>query len=70
MIKYYLARLILWAVNVVQTRRNSDSKLVTNVMTNYSTILNTSKFEKKVDESMKGINFIYKSSDEDDELIW
>ena len=42
MIKYYLARLILWAVNVVQTRRNSDSKLVTNVLTNYSTILNKS----------------------------
>ena len=40
--KYYIARLIIWAVNVVQARRNSDTELVTNVLTNYSTILNKS----------------------------
>ena len=42
MMKYYVARLVLWAVNVVQKRRNSDTELVTNVLTNYSTILNKS----------------------------
>ena len=41
MIKYYLARLILWSVSVVQARRDSDTKLVTNVLTNYSNILDT-----------------------------
>ena len=42
MMKYYVARLIIWAVNVVQARRDSDTKLVNSVLTNYSTILNKS----------------------------
>ena len=42
MMKYYVARLIIWAVNVVQARRDSDTKLVNSVLTNYSNILNKS----------------------------
>ena len=40
MIKYYLARLVLWATDVVQARVKRDSQLVTNVVTNYDYILN------------------------------
>tara|TARA_R110002020_G_scaffold470765_1_gene696903 strand:+ start:765 stop:944 length:180 start_codon:yes stop_codon:yes gene_type:complete len=40
MIKYYLARLVLWATDVVQARVKRDNQLVTNVVTNYSYILN------------------------------
>ena len=40
MIKYYLARLVLWATDVVQKRVKRDNELVTNVVTNYDYILN------------------------------
>jgi hypothetical protein len=40
MIKYYLARLVLWATDVVQKRVRKDNELVTNVVTNYDYILN------------------------------
>ena len=40
MIKYYIARLVLWATDVVQKRVKRDNELVTNVVTNYDYILN------------------------------
>ena len=43
--KYYIARIVLWAVNVVQTRRDNDTKLITNNLVNYSNIIGKSSDE-------------------------
>lgn len=66
MIKYYLARLVLWATNVVQQRVKKDNELVTNVVTNYDYILND-LLKPKVSRK---VSLNYSINDDDDDLKW
>ena len=66
MIKYYLARLVLWATNVVQQRVKKDNELVTNVVTNYDYILND-LLKPKVSRK---VSLNYSINDDDDNLKW
>ena len=66
MIKYYLARLVLWATNVFQQRVKKDNELVTNVVTNYDYILND-LLKPKVSRK---VSLNYSINDDDDDLKW
>ena len=66
MIKYYLARLVLWATDVVQKRVKKDNQLVTNVVTNYDYILND-LLKPKVSRK---VSLNYSINDDDDNLKW
>ena len=66
MIKYYLARLVLWATNVVKQRVKKDNELVTNVVTNYDYILND-LLKPKVSRK---VSLNYSINDDDDDLKW
>ena len=52
MLKYYIARLVLWAVTIVQARRNSDTELVTKVLTNHSNLISNSSRSSNTDDLM------------------
>ncbi len=64
MIKYYLARLVLWATDVVQKRVKRDNELVTNVVTNYDYILND-LLKPKMNQVSRKVSLNY-SLEEDD----
>ena len=64
MIKYYLARLVLWSVNIVQARVKRDNELVTNVVTNYDYILND-LLKPKMNQVSRKVSLNY-SLEEDD----
>ena len=64
MIKYYIARLVLWATDVVQKRVKRDNELVTNVVTNYDYILND-LLKPKMNQVSRKVSLIY-SLEEDD----
>ena len=66
MIKYYLARLVLWSVNIVQARVKRDNELVTNVVTNYDYILNDLLKPKMKQVSRKvSLNYSLEEDDND-----
>ena len=64
MIKYYIARLVLWATDVVQKRVKRDNELVTNVVTNYDYILND-LLKPKMNQVSRKVSLNY-SLEEDD----
>ena len=53
MIKYYIARLVIWAVNVVQARRNNDTELINGILTNYSNIISDSSRYNTNDDDLE-----------------
>ena len=65
MIKYYLARLVLWATDVVQKRVKRDNELVTNVVTNYDYILND-LLKPKMKQVSQKVSLNYSIDDDND----
>ena len=66
MIKYYLARLVLWATDVVQKRVKRDNELVTNVVTNYDYILND-LLKPKMKQVSQKVSLNYSIDDDDND---
>ena len=66
MIKYYLARLVLWATDVVQKRVKKVNELVTNVVTNYDYILND-LLKPKMKQVSQKVSLNYSIDDDDND---